>query len=497
MKRLLLTFILIVLAGVPAFAQESTDTQTATDTPAMTTIEPAVQTADAPAQTVETPAPAKPADDTAKGFGIGNKYVKFTGRMQNLFVWRNDSDFDRTPPYYKKNGQDIGLLGTFLAPTLIITPVKELKMVFEMELGLNMWSMQDPDAYAAASPSWFRMAIRQAYTEANFLDGKIGFRVGYEQLFDPTGMFIGHWLGAASVWTKHDWGQLTLTVAQMPDQTFEGVAFDANNFNTDTILYGLRLQMPFDKLSLSAAIWGLHDTQIIDQTLDMMAITANFGGDWKWLKFGVDLGFQYGTTDTRAGGKNETTIAWAAQGFLTIDKPVTASGDLSLLFNLNTMALSGDDKYDGNNHNGAWFYSGKSRSRTMILTEDEVRDRGGNLDEVMSEKRDGESGKFYLNRAGISVTDASIGLKYKDFFRPMVTIGAGWALNGDNALGKNFIGLETDLHLEFMYKKYLSVDFVGSYLLPGQAAAAFMNRTDNRESTDSIYQFETSVTLYF
>ena len=62
----------------------------------------------------------------------------------------------------------------------------------------------------------------------------------------------------------------------MPDQTYEGIAFDKNNFNSDTILYGLRLFMPFDKVQLDAAIWGLHDTQVVGRTVDMMAITANF-----------------------------------------------------------------------------------------------------------------------------------------------------------------------------------------------------------------------------
>ena len=64
-------------------------------------------------------------DDAAKpvarkGFGIGNDYARFTGRMQTLFLWRNDSDFDRTPPFYNANDQDVGVVGTF-APMLEVT----------------------------------------------------------------------------------------------------------------------------------------------------------------------------------------------------------------------------------------------------------------------------------------------------------------------------------------------------------------------------------------
>ncbi len=491
MKRIAMATILFVFASIPAFAQSSVDENTATADETAVEQQAAQPVTDA----VELVPVQVPADDS-KGFGIGNKYAQFSGRMQNLFLWRNDSDFDRTPPYYNADGQDIGVLGTFIAPKLVVTPVKELKMVLEFEMGLNLWSAQDPDTYSSTLPSWFRIAMRQAYTEGNFFDGKLGFRVGYEQLFDPTGLFIGHWLGAANLYTKWDWGQVTLTVAQMPDQAFEGVAFDTNNFNTDTILYGARLYVPFGKLHLDAAVWGMHDTQVIDRKLDMMAITANFGGDWGWLKMGVDAGFQYGVTENRAAGKDETTFAWAAQAYLNIEQSLL-NGNLDFLFDLNFMATSADDKYDGNNINGAWFYSGKSRSRTMILTEDETRDRGGNIDELMSDRRHGDSGKYYLNRAGMSLVDVTVGIQYKDFFRPRFTLGAAWVLNSDNALGSSFAGMEADLHLEFMYKKYLSVDFVGSVLLPGAAAAAFVNTTDNRESVDTIYQFQTSVVFWF
>jgi len=430
-----------------------------------------------------------------RGFGIGNDYVKFRGRMQSLFLWRNDRDFDRTPPFYNAQDQDVGVLGTFFAPYLEITPVKELRIVAELELGLNLWSMQDPDVYDAGDEHWFRLAIRQLYTEGRFLDGRLGFRAGYEQLFDPSGLYLGHWLGAASLTSAWKWGRVALTVGQVPDQTFEGVAFDANNFNTDTIVYGLRFDLPFDRLGLSLSAWGMHDTQVIRQTMDLMTLTARFSGEWDTLKFGIDAGLQYGVTQGRASGGDETTVAWSAQGSLDWRQPLRK--DLAFRLQFNQLALSGDDDHDGNAFNGAWFYSGKSRSRTMILTEDELRDRGGNLDERLAERRHGDRGKFWLARPGLSVTDLSLGLDVADFFKPLLTLGTAFTLNPDNALGGRFVGFETDLHLEFVYRKYLSFDLVGSYLLPGKAAAAFVNRTGNRTSTDGIWQVEASLTAWF
>lgn len=435
------------------------------------------------------------ADEPTRGFGIGNDYVKFRGRMQSLFLWRNDRDFDRTPPFYNAQKQDVGVLGTFFAPYLEITPVKELRIVAELELGLNLWSMQDPDVYDVGDSHWFRLAIRQLYTEGRFFDGRLGFRAGYEQLFDPSGLYLGHWLGAANLTSAWKWGKVTLTVAQVPDQTYEGVAFDANNFNTDTIVYGLRFDLPLRHLSLALSAWGTHDTQVIRQTMDLMTLTAQLSGDWDTVKFAIDAGFQYGVTSGRAAGSDETTLAWSAQGSVAWHQPLRK--DLAFRLQFNQMLLSGDDDHDGNAFNGAWFYSGKSRSRTMLLTEDELRDRGGNIDERLAERRHGDRGKFYVVRPGLSVTDLSLGLDLWDFFKPLLTVGAAFTLNPDNALGSRFVGFETDLHLEFVYGRYLSFDLVGSYLLPGKAAAAFLNRTGNRDRTDAIWQAQAVLTAWF
>ncbi len=419
-----------------------------------------------------------------------------TGRIQNVFLWRNDQDFDRTAPLYNAQGQDVGVLGTFIAPKLEIQPHKALRVVWESEIGLNLWSMQDSDQYQMDGDKSFRLAVRQLYSEGKFLDGGFGFRVGYEQLFDPTGLFLGHWLGAASVSTCHDWGKLTLTLAQIPDLTYEGASYDANNFNSDTFAYGLRYDATSGALGFSGSVWGLHDTQVVGQEMNLMVATAQFSGKWTRFTALLDAGVQYGVTDHRAAGADETTLAWAAQASASLNQPL--SGDeLALVLHANVVALSGDDNYDGNDQNGAWFYSGKNRSRTLLLTEDELRDRGGNLDEQLAERRQGDNGKFYAVRPGLVVADLSIGLDVDHFFRPMATLGAGFALNPENSLGSGFVGFESDLHLEFYFENLLSFDLVGSFLQPGEAAAAFVNRGIDRSATDPILQVEAVLTLRF
>ena len=442
------------------------------------------------------PTPCAPSVGCQKGFGIGNAYLKFYGRMQNLVLWRNDSDFDRTAPYYDAHGQDIGVLGTFIAPTLEVTPVRNLRIIWETEVGLNLWSLNDADEYDTGSDRAFRMAIRQLYMEGRFWGGGLGFRAGYEQLFDPSGMYLGHWLGAVGLSTAGRWGRIGLTAAQLPDQTHEGIAYDANNFSSDTFTYGLRGDFPVGALHIVASVWGLHDRQVVGQPLDLMTATLRLDGRWDHLGFAVDAALQYGVTEGRAAGGDETTLAWALQGTFDLRQPLL--GDrLALLLHLNHMTLSGDDDHDGNDVNGAFFYSGKSRSRTMILTEDDLRDRGGNLEERLAERRHGDAGKFYVVRPGLTVTDLSIGVDALGFFRPMATVAGAWVLNPENALGGSFVGLETDLHLEFYYGEYLSFDLVGTYLLPGEAAAALVNTTGDREAVDPIFQIQGVATLWF
>ncbi|HOD00187.1 MAG TPA: hypothetical protein PKH54_09580, partial [Myxococcota bacterium] len=222
MKRTIIASILVFMFNVPALAQEQDKTtaepvatveSAEAPAPANTaegdapSVEPAagpagaiepeplegdpIDQADAESQDeasgteVEPPTPDELLPPEQKGFGIGNKYARFMGRLQTIFLWRSDSDFDQTPPLYNANGQDVGVVGTFLAPMLVVTPVKELKMVFELEMGLNIWSTHDPDNYSTSLPDWFRVGFRQAYVEGNFEKQKIGFRVGYVFRFPP------------------------------------------------------------------------------------------------------------------------------------------------------------------------------------------------------------------------------------------------------------------------------------------------------------------------
>jgi len=127
-----------------------------------------------------------------------------------------------------------------------------------------------------------------------------------------------------------------------------------------------------------------------------------------------------------------------------------------------------------------------------MLSEDEIRDRGGNLDERLSEVKN----KFYRVRPGLWLGDVTLGLIVADLFKPKVIVGAATVLNKDNALGNGFVGVEADLDLEIVYKKWLSFHLTGGLLAPGKAASAFVNLYD-KEATNIQYQLETSLSAFF
>ncbi len=413
------------------------------------------------------------------------KRLRFDAEFQTVLHYQNDSNFDPTKPYYDKEGQSVGVLGTFLKPRLSLFPVDPIEIVWEMEVGLNLWGKNDPDRYETGRDDAFRLAFRELYTKGVFLDGRFGFKIGYQYLEDPSALFLGHWLGAASLFTDLDWARFTFTAAQMPDQTYEGVGLDANNFRHDTFAYGLRADFPLPNWKIAVAFYGLLDQQMVDHTLNLFAPGVKISADYGFARFGLDLDFQVGNMENGSTSGDEDTTAWALQAW----GEFTAG---AFRAEVNQLLLSPDDSHDRNASNHAFFYSGKSRSRTLLLSENEIRDMGFNLDERLAESR----GKFFVIRPGYSLTDAAFSYDVKGFFVPTLIVGTGFVLEKDNAMGGQMVGVEMDLDLEFRYKEILSFHLVGGVLVPGRAAAVFVNDFD-RDATENQYVFETSLSVYF
>jgi len=422
---------------------------------------------------------------------IGGMSLEIHADLLNLFVFRNDSDFDRTEPRYNPDGQTVGALATILTPKLTWNLTKDIRIYYEVEIGLNYWSRNNPDEESGDSPQFFVMKHREIWGEGVFADGAFGFKVGYQRFKDTTGLFVNHWIGALKLWYSWAPGErIGLFVGEVPDQKYEGIDVSKNNFKRDILVVGAWADVRLcEHVELSIGLHDLYDSHIVGRTRWLVAPNVRLSATAGPFSGFVDGMLQYGKFEGAAlDGGDQTTLAWAAQAHASLDFS-------PFVIEFNILALSPDDEYDGNGENGAFLYSAKPKSTTIMLTEDEVRDWYDNYDERMSMFQ----GAFFMNRAGLLLGDVKASWRATDFFRPGIIVGVAAVLEPDNALGNRFVGVETDLDLEFNHGGFLEVHLVGGALVPGAAGGALVNRIGPFEQikTDPIYMAEVSLALRY
>ena len=437
-----------------------------------------------PANATALPASPEPRRPVEPDPGVWGRHVELRADLLNVFLFRNDSDFDRSKPVYDEDGQSVGAFATVFRPMLTLHAAPSLRLYYEAELGLNYWSKNNPDQEDPQSPDVFVLKHRQVYAEGDVAQNQLGFRVGYQFFSDPTELFLGHWIGAASAW--YNAGKNTRIgafVGQVPDQTYEGIHVEENNFKRDIFVFGPRADFEIDRdTRLSTAVVGLYDTHIVDRRRWVAAPAARLDVDSGGLSLSFDGVMQLGKDQQAAlGNADQTIFAWAVQ----------AHGSLEthpLIFDANALVLSSDDAKDGNENNGTFLYSSRSRSATILLTEDETRNWYDQLDRSAGAYRGG----FWEHRAGLVVADVKATWIVSEVFRPALVLGGATVLQKHNALNSNFVGVESDLDLELRASESLSAHLVGGALIPGKAASALVNRID-RTATDPIFAIQASM----
>ncbi len=416
--------------------------------------------------------------------------------LQSIVVYRNDRDFDRTEAAYEPGGQSVGFAATYFKPFFRLGLSDELSIVYELEVGLNVWSRNNADQQDPQASDVFLMKHRQIYAAGDFKSTGFGFKVGYQRLTDPTGLFVDHWIGAADLYWRNHTHHVSLIVGQIPDPVAEGVPLESNNFVHDTTLYALRYDISFTGCySLDLGAYHLEDRRVVAQKLDVYALLAHFAARWpmdgtvRSITLEADAALQAGTHEAKAlGREDQDQVAYAGQ--------LSASLSTSALsFSLNLLLLSADDASSVNTENGAFYFSGKSRSKTMMLSESEIRDTYDNLDERLFFN----SGAFYLTRPGLLLADLEIAwraLEGRHAFTPALIAAHGIALEADNALGETSVGTELDLDLRYVFESTLEAHLTASVLLPGGALAAHANLIDKGQ-TEPVVQVLSSLGLRY
>jgi hypothetical protein len=501
------TALLLVLLAVPAGAQEAAPAGVPAASAAdVSALQQAVKALQAEVATLkaksEAPAAAKAepekAPDLAPDGSVRHKpTVEIHAALHNLLLFRNDTDFDRAKPLYNENGQTSGTFATVFGPTLQWNLTDDVRIFYEAEIGLNYWSKNNPDVEDALDKSVFVLKHRQIYAEGDLAGGKFGFKAGYQYATDTTALFLGHWIGAVNAWWSPQKGcRWTLRAGMIPDLTYEGLNVTENNFRHDIFTFGLRWDRVFnDHWTLNAALDSLYDTHIVGEPRWLVVPNLHLEGRTGWLKDGAvkvtgsaDFVLQGGQSENSAlGGGDQTLLAWAAQGNLKVETRPVAIG-------VNVLALSPDDPYQGNRREGAFFYSSKSSSSTLMFTEDEVRNWYDQLDRRLGRYEGG----FWQHRAGLMVTDLKLTLTVLPWFQPSVILGYGLVLEPKNALGERNLGFEGNLDLAFKWTKHLVARVLVGGMQPGKAAGALLNQIAPQDKkTDGMWWTEAALSLMF
>ncbi len=437
------------------------------------------------------------------------RQVDFTLELANLFVIRNDGDFDRSDPIYDKYGQPEGFLATFLHPCLGVRLGEQLRFFYETEIGMDLWSEKNPDVWLGMEDSrGLSIKQREIWGELTLDDWYV--KAGFQRMLDATGLFVNHWIGAVRAgYGLPGESRIVASFGQFPDQTHEGWTWGQTfgDFRTDVLLSALDGTWKFnDMLALDAGAYYLRDGSRVDMLRQLGAVALAFrakGEAWDASigvisQFGraensaqaADTGIANAATADEAGtvpfaGEDAGLFGWAAEA--------RASGRLSIVtLKGGLAALSADDAAEGNDSLG-FLWSGKRQSRSLLLSENETRDIGDNVDEKMGTF----DGWFYEMRTGL--LSADLGL-YVDPLK-WLTVGAVTevmaTMNPDNALGNRFAGWEGEMLVDFhLLDGAFQVQLVGGLLVPGAAASAYVNAIDVN-ATDSLYFGQTAVLMYF
>jgi hypothetical protein len=435
------------------------------------------------------PSPGQ-ADELARPAG---SRLELHADLQNLFLLRNDSDLDRTAPFYDADGQTVGAFATIFRPRATLRIFENLQITYEVELGLNYWSKQNPDQQSPLAPDVFVLKHREIFASGELRDGGFGFKAGYSYFRDPTGLFLAHWIGNGQAWAafgpRERRSRVGIFLGQLPDQSTEGWEIRENNFKRDIWVFGANAELaPRAELRISAAVSGLVDTHLVGQMRALVSPSLRLAFERDGFSAFLEAALQGGVLEQQAlGGDDQRLLAWAAQSGATIVFP---RAHLELTGNL--LLLSPDDAHEGNRWQHAFLYSGKSRSATLILTEDEIRDWYDNLDERFGVYQGG----LFQNRAGLVVADLKASFAPLPWLRPSLILGVGATLKGQNSLGERWIGFEADLVLELRANEHLSTQLVVGTLIPGKAGAALINRID-RYATDPILMGEASLMVRY
>lgn len=418
--------------------------------------------------------------------------IELTGELSTTLYLRNDTDFDPSPRFDDLDGQSDSQFATFFNPTLTVNTGRGVKVKYQLELGWNAWGLNNP-----SQPNQF-MAMpgqplqgRHRLIWGQWRGENTSVRFGFQEFRDPSGLFLNHTVGGLKVRLKRGSHRLEVIFAQLPDTTYEGIGFNRDyitddNLTTDRFIMGSDYRWTQRSLKLNVGLYGLNDESLFHRALRLGTAVLSLSHKAKGRRVWVHLLGQGGWQD-RASALNQRVDH---QAFAYQVGARFRAGKLT--WSIRSFGVSGDDDYDGNQRQGAFFGSAKNLSKTRLLTEDESRDRYDNLDERMGSYL----GVLAFNPAGLMVNDLSLSYQLKEWYQLEAVAGLGSTMNPTRAMGARWMGLELTLTQRWKLSEAAQVFLTGLALLPGEAAAVLINDQDRR-ATETLYGLTMGISARF
>lgn len=418
------------------------------------------------------------AKSSSKACPKGETCVALKGEAVSQLHLRNDSDFDPSERLYDLDGQSDGQAVSILRPLIKVDAAQSVRVQYQLEIGWNAWSSMDsgrPNQYMGGGAPGLVARHKQAW--AQWHGEALKLRVGFQEIKDPTGLFLDHSMGALMLTYKYGVQALEILAGQLPDTSFEGLEVRNDNYTTDNLIVGLHYRSKLtDTLNLALAAYYLSDHRVIGRTFELATGSARLSGKQSNLTYWVDVVGQYGSWEASSLSGDDVRIGtYAAQTGLkwTLSQ---------WMLNANILALSADDDYEGNEYLGSFYGSARNQSKSIFLTEDETRDRYDNLDERLGSYW----GSLAFTPAGLSIADLSFAYQVNSYYIPRFTMAYAITLNPNRALGHRHLGAEFSLTQTFKLSSHASLVLNGLLFAPGLAAAAMINDVD-RQATKLLY----------
>ncbi|MCX7943952.1 MAG: hypothetical protein N2746_05525 [Deltaproteobacteria bacterium] len=428
-----------------------------------------------------------------------NKKVSLSAELLNMLALRNDTDFDRTEPFYNKYGQEMGFLGTFLKPMLTLHANDYIKLYWEAEIGLDLWSRSNPEISLNDRNSSNALGIKQREIYGEVNSNGLVLKAGFQRVVDISTLFINHWIGALRLGYQEEEYGIYLLGGQFPDQTYKGWDLTSSSFMTDVFVIGLDgYYNLLEELKLKTGIYFVDDLHLIDRRRQITALEGGIG--YKIDDLEISLSSAYLRGYRQKGGVDLKNTGISAYSFIA---------NLAYIYE-NTLKVEGvfsymsaDDKYEGND-SGAFLFGSRRIGPSVILSENDTRPIGDNIDKKIG----APDGVFYEMKAGLIGLDIGVYYINNNWLRIGPISCILMTANEDNSLGSSFVAWENNIIAEALFfDSKLSTQILMGVLIPGKAGAAAINsinKTDYKDTkgnevsvTEPIYYLQTGITIRY